>query len=92
MAYNVQGIRGFGHRMSGRKSDLSILTPAFVSAGAQNLGGVSRGSEGAKRLTDLGERNPEPLLVSGAAYTVCYAMWGHPPLIFMIDYVQIYIL
>jgi len=47
MALNVQGIRGFGHRMSGHKSDLSILTPAFVYAGAKNLGGVSRGSEGA---------------------------------------------
>ena len=47
IAYNVQGIRGFGHRISGHKSDLSILTPAFVSAGAQNLGGVSRGREGA---------------------------------------------
>jgi len=51
MAYNVQGIRGFGHRISGRKSDQSILTPAFVSAGAQNLGGVSRGSEAEGRPT-----------------------------------------
>ena len=45
MSPNVQGIRGFGHRMSGHESDLSILNPAFVSAGAQNLGEVSRGSE-----------------------------------------------
>jgi len=51
MSHNVQGIRGFGHRMSGHKSDLSILTPAFVSAGAQNLGGVSRGSEAIGRPT-----------------------------------------
>ena len=51
MAHNVQGIRGFGHRISGHKSDLSILTPAFVSAGAQNLGGVSRENEGIARLT-----------------------------------------
>ena len=51
MAHNVQGIRGFGHRISGHKSDLSILTPAFVSAGAQNLGGVSRGSEAESRPT-----------------------------------------
>jgi len=40
MPHNVQGIRGFGYRLSGHKSDQSILTPAFVSVGAQNLGGV----------------------------------------------------
>jgi len=40
ITHNLLDILRFEHRISGHKSDLSILNPAFVSAGAQNLGGV----------------------------------------------------
>jgi hypothetical protein len=50
-------MRRLATRISKRKGVQFYSYPAFAFAGRPNVGGVSRGSEGASP-TDLGERSP----------------------------------